>query len=742
MISTEFNPCLSFLVQCHEVDQAERIFSTVKEKTVFMYGALFKGRRSRVDGYSQQLLLTVGYVFNEMPEKVLQMFNTMPVQPDEVIATILFNACAKVADPRAVKLGKMMLTQPPATFFDNSILMNSATDMLMKFGEVQKAEDLFSRMKKRDAASYGVMMNGYNLNGLPEKALELFDPASSMLKANLYTIMYSTCATLSNDKAITSGKHLLDKMPKTLNENLIVMGSAIHMLMKFGEVAEAERLFSLIKKPDAGSYGVMMNGYNLNGLPEKALDLFDQVSSMLNAKLYTVMYSTCATLSNDRAIRLGKQLLHKMPKTFSDESIVMGSAIHMLMKFGDVQEAERHFYQIKQPNAASYAVMMNGYNLNGLPEKALDLFDQVSSMLNAKLYTVMYSTCAASSDDRAIRLGKQLLSSMPKLCENDSIVMGSAIHMLMKFGEVAEAERLFCQMKKPDAASYGVMMNGYNLNGLPEKALDLFDQVSSMLNSNLYTIMYSTCATLSNDRAIRLGKQFLHKMSKMFSDDLMVMGSAIHMLMKFGDVPEAERLFSKIKQPNAASYGVMMNGYNLNGLPEKALDLFDQASCMLNAKLYTIMYSTCAASSDDRAITFGKQLLHKMAKVFEDDSIVMGSAIHMLMKFGDVQEAERLFYQIKQPNAASYGVMMNGYNINSEPRKCLKLFEEAKRQKIKLDERIYVSLVGAYSRIGMISMCQEVVKRISIESLNSPRVQNSLIDMWVSVLHTADVGST
>jgi pentatricopeptide repeat protein len=244
--------------------------------------------------------------------------------------------------------------------------------------------------------------------------------------------------------------------------------------------------------------------------------------------------------------------------------------------------------------------------------------------------------------------------------------------------------------------------------------------------------VYSTCASLSNDRAITLGKQLLDKMPKMFEKDSIIMGSAIHMLMKFGEVREAERLFSLIKERDASSYGVMMNGYNLNGLPEKALGLFEQASSMLNASLHTIIYSTCAALSDDRAITLGKQLLSNMPKIFKDDLVVMGSAIHMLMKIGDVQEAERLFSQLKKRDASSYGVMMNGYNINNEVQKCLKLFEEAKRQKIKIDERIYVLLIGAYSRIGMISMCQEFVRQISTEILNSSRVQNSLIDMWVS----------
>jgi pentatricopeptide repeat protein len=180
----------------------------------------------------------------------------------------------------------------------------------------------------------------------------------------------------------------------------------------------------------------------------------------------------------------------------------------------------------------------------------------------------------------------------------------------------------------------------------------------------------------------------------------------------------------------------------MNNMPMKALDLYNEASSMLDVNLYAILYSACGATSNDRAIMLGKQLLDKMPKTLNDNSIVMGSAIHMLMKFGEVQEAERLFSQIKKPDAASYGVMMNGYNINSEVQKCLKLFEDAKRQKIKIDERIYTALIGAYSRIGMISMCQEVVKQMPTEALNSARVQTSLIDMWVSILCTADVGST
>jgi pentatricopeptide repeat protein len=429
IISIAINPLFSFLVQCRDVDEAQRIFSTVTKKSVFLYGALFKGRCSSVHEYLQQLLVIIGYVFNGMPEKVLQMVDRMSVQPDEVIATILFNACAKVNNSHAVKLGKTVLSQLPAVFFEDQILVTAGIDMLMRFGHVEDAEHLFLQTKRQNVFSYGVMMNGYNINDLPTRALDLFLEFSDIPNANMYTTIYTTYAALSDERAITSGKRLLEKMPKIFKDDLIVMGSAIHMLMKFGDVKQAELLFSQMKERDASSYGVMMNGYNLNGLPEKALNLFDQASSMLNPNLYTIIYTTCATLCSEIAITLGKQILDKMPTMFNDNLIVMGSAIHMLMKFGDVKQAELLFSQMEKRGPSSYGVMMNGYNINNEPLKCLKLFEDVKRQKIKLDERVYISLVGAYSRMGMISMCREAVKQISTEAMNSSTVQHSLIDM-------------------------------------------------------------------------------------------------------------------------------------------------------------------------------------------------------------------------------------------------------------------------------------------------------------------------
>ena len=175
-----------------------------------------------------------------------------------------------------------------------------------------------------------------------------------------------------------------------------------------------------------------------------------------------------------------------------------------------------------------------------------------------------------------------------------------------------------------------------------------------------------------------------------------------------------------------------IEGYVKNNMPEKALDLFEEVSPSSNEYLYAINFSACAALSNTRARTLGKKYLQQMPRSFHADHIVTCSALHMLMTFGDVEGAERLFSQVKNPDISINGVMMNGYNLNDEPHKCLELFHRIKDQNIAENEVIPLAAVCACSHIGLRSFSRKVIDAIPPQSLENRHLQNAVIDMWVS----------
>ncbi|CAF4373458.1 unnamed protein product, partial [Rotaria sordida] len=95
-------------------------------------------------------------------------------------------------------------------------------------------------------------------------------------------------------------------MPDNYRNDNVVLTSAIHMLTKFGDIQSAERVFHSIKEKNIITYGAMIKGYIGNEMSERALDLFEQIH--LNQ------------LGNDRAMKIGKKLLHEMHDNYRNDN--------------------------------------------------------------------------------------------------------------------------------------------------------------------------------------------------------------------------------------------------------------------------------------------------------------------------------------------------------------------------------------------------------------------------------------
>ncbi|CAF1366668.1 unnamed protein product [Rotaria sordida] len=467
-----------------------------------------------------------------------------------------------------------------------------------------------------------------------------------------------------------------------------------------------------------------------NNMPEKVLDLFDEITIEANKYTVTVLFNACAALANNRARKIGKKLLDKMPENLRNDNIVLTSAIHMLIKFGDIQNAENLFQSIKKKDIITYGAMMKGYIENQMSEKALNVFKQINIELDNRTYAIVFNACAELANDRAIKIGKKVLGEMPRNFRNDNVVLTSAINMLIKFGDIQNAENLFQSIKKKDIITYGAMMKGYVKNQMSEKALDLIEQIELNLNNVAYTIAFNACAELANDRAMKIGKKLLDELPENLRNNNVVLNSAIQMLIKFGDIQNAENLFQSIKKKDIITYGVLMNGYVKKQMSEKALDLFQQIELDLNNYACTIVFNACAELTNDRAMKIGKTLLDELPENLRNDNIVLTSAIHMLMKFGDIQNAENVFQSIKKKDTGTYGALMNGYNINGLSRKCFKILEEMFEENISPDEIIWSIVINVCSRYRSLCRSQYIINQIPSEFQNKKQIQNSLIRMW------------
>ena len=102
---------------------------------------------------------------------------------------------------------------------------------------------------------------GYVENDQAKKALNLFEEMLLNGEDATYTNIFSACAQLADHQAKIIVYKLFNQISTNIKNNVILLNSAIHTLMKFHDVKYAENLFQMAENKDIITYAVMMKGY-------------------------------------------------------------------------------------------------------------------------------------------------------------------------------------------------------------------------------------------------------------------------------------------------------------------------------------------------------------------------------------------------------------------------------------------------------------------------------------------------
>ena len=103
--------------------------------------------------------------------------------------------------------------------------------------------------------------------------------------------------------------------------------------------------------------------------------------------------------------------------------------------------------------------LLQGYVKNNMAKKAIDLFYQVN-IPDKIIVTILFNACAQLGTKEALNVAKAVSEQIPKSFYSNSYVLPSLLDVLMKCGEVTEAELLFNTSRNKDLSMYGTMMKG------------------------------------------------------------------------------------------------------------------------------------------------------------------------------------------------------------------------------------------------------------------------------------------
>ncbi|XP_026442074.1 pentatricopeptide repeat-containing protein At2g22070-like [Papaver somniferum] len=369
-------------------------------------------------------------------------------------------------------------------------------------------------------------------------------------------------------------------------------------------------------------------------------------------------------------------------------------------------------------------------------KEAIDAFF-VRGCTATELYTRLLLECIRANDlDQVKRLQSHV--EMQSVEPNNTYLQNRLLHLYVKSGKTNDALTLFDKMPSKDVFSWNVMLSAYSKMGETEKLQATFDKMPARdcisYNTTIAGLVGSGCCVdglgffvrmqrdgfepseytyvsalnaCSKLLDLRRGKQIHGRTvtSSSCKGNVFVSSALMDMYAKCGQVDQARWLFDQLSEKNVVLWNSMISGYLKNGCPEKCLDLF---------------------------------LEMKVAGV-KPDLVTVSSVLGANFKSGFIDEATRIFKEIKEKDGVCWTTMIVGYAQNNKEEDAWMLFSEMLSENVKPDQYTISSVVSVCARLASLVHGKVIHSKAIHYGIESDLlVSSALIDMYSKCGETLD----
>ncbi|CAN1747995.1 Pentatricopeptide repeat-containing protein At4g22760 [Linum perenne] len=232
--------------KCGDVESASELFSQLAKKDLLSFNAMISC-----------------LVKNSRPQEALQLFSQMLkthgyIQPDKITLVSVISACSQLGD---MTFGSWIESYIRNAGIDRDDQLNTALiDLYAKCGNIQKADELFNSLNKKDMVAYSAMISGFGMNGKINEAIKLFEAMEeAQIPPNLATytgLLSAYCHAGMVEEGYKCFHVMKDHDLAPSVDHYAIM---VDLLGRAGRVEEAyEMIKSMPMQPHAGVWGALL----------------------------------------------------------------------------------------------------------------------------------------------------------------------------------------------------------------------------------------------------------------------------------------------------------------------------------------------------------------------------------------------------------------------------------------------------------------------------------------------------
>lgn len=325
--------------------------------------------------------------------------------------------------------------------------------------------------------------------------------------------------------------------------------------------------------------------------------------------------------------------------------------------------------------------------------------------------------------------------------DQDPFIVFELLRVCSNLKSIDYASKIFSCTQQPNVYLYTVLIDGFVLSGYYIDGIHLYYQmihfsilpdnyaITSVLKACGYQLALQECREvhcqilklgLSSNRSIRMklmevyGKCGVLEDAKQVFDempeqDVVASTIMINSFFHHGLIQEATGIFNSVKTKDTVCWTAMIDGLVRNGEMNLALELFREMQRLnVRPNEFTVV---CVLSACSRlgTLELGRWVHSYMGRYgIELNHFVGGALINMYWRCGDIDEAWRIFEEMKERNVITYNSMIMGLALHGKSSQAIELFRRMTKQGLAPTSVTFVGVLSACSHGGLADLGFEI----------------------------------
>ncbi|GLT54050.1 hypothetical protein SLA2020_272830 [Shorea laevis] len=572
------------------------------------------------------------------------------LQPDAYTFPSVVNACAGLCD---LQMGKQIHEHVLEMGFGSDLyIANALVDMYARFGDLDKARNVFEEMPQRDIVSWNSMISGYSSNG----------------------------AIVVEEGQIIHG--LVEKIG--IHADVIVSNGLLSMYFKFDRLSDARKVFDEMVVRDSVSWNTVICGYSQSGLFGESIELFMEMLNKFRPDLLTIT-STLRSCVHLRDMEFGKYIHEYMIRNgFEFDITVSNILIDMYAKCGNLVASREVFDKMKCRDSVSWNSLINGYIINGFYDEGLKLFKMMKMEMKSDpvscLTLLAVSTLLAEMD-----LGKMIHCDIEKFGFDSYLVVTNAlVDMYAKCGKMEDSLKVFENMKARDIVTWNTIIAACVRSENCSLGMRMTNRMRTEGVSPDVATMLGILPMCSFLAAKRQGKEIHGCVLKYgFESDVPIGNALIEMYSKCGRLEDSVRVFKCMKMKDVVTWTALISAYGTYGDGRKAFRAFLEMEATGVYPDHVAFVAIIFACSHSGLVDEGLACFDRMKKDYNIEPRIEHYAcvVDLLSRSGHFAKAEEFILSMPlKPDASIWGSLLSSCQAHGD----IKFAERVSGQIMKL----------------------------------------------------------